>query len=191
MLSNQSKSLLCKIFIVLLSKKRRLLLPHKYLGDNQMKHIGKMCLITITALSSLTLEIKCTKIHAEISYGELVDKITILTIKSERITDKEKLNNIHIELDSLEDTFELYVGDRSDVLQIQKELKHVNETLWEIEDALRDKERKQEFDDEFTQLARNVYKTNDERMRLKKKIDILLGSHITEEKSYKPYLIEA
>lgn len=156
-----------------------------------MKHVGKMCLITITALSSLTLEIKCRKIHAEISYGELVDKLTILIIKSERITDKEKLDNIHTELDSLEDTFEEYIGDRSDVFQIQKELKQVNEALWEIEDALRDKERKQEFDDEFTQLARQVYITNDKRMRLKKQIDILLGSHITEEKSYKPYLVEA
>jgi hypothetical protein len=119
--------------------------------------------------------------------GELVDKITILTIKSERIDDQAKLENIHIELDSLEDVFEQSIGDREDITILQEELKKINEALWEIEDRIRDKEYLKEFDNEFIELARKVYLTNDQRCAVKKRIDTILGSHITEEKSYKKY----
>ena len=123
-------------------------------------------------------------VTAPISYGELIDKITILTIKSERITDAEKLKNVDTELTALEKVYADCVGNRIDVPRLQALLKTVNEALWDIEDAIRVKEHNKEFDDEFIQLARSVYITNDKRCMIKKEIDKLLGSHITEEKSY-------
>lgn len=132
----------------------------------------------------LTNQPHCQSVSAEISYGELIDKITILTIKSERIHNTEKLKNIMTELKALQKVYADYVGNRIDVPQLQELLKKINETLWDIEDAIRMKERNKEFDDEFIELARNVYITNDKRCMMKKEIDKLLGSHITEEKSY-------
>ncbi len=126
----------------------------------------------------------CQTITAEISYGELIDKITILTIKSQRITNEEKLKNVRTELASLQNTCNHFIGSRSDIAELQKLLQKINEALWDIEDAIRVKERKQEFDDEFIAIARSVYITNDRRCAIKKQIDTLLGSHITEEKSY-------
>ena len=148
-----------------------------------MKHLKNAsfaCIISIL----LTSQINCHVITAQISFGELIDKITILTIKSERITNEAKLKNVHTELEALQKIYEEYIGNRSDALQLQELLKQINEILWEIEDAIRIKERKKEFDAEFIELARSVYITNDKRCFVKKEIDTLLGSHITEEKSY-------
>src|SRR5438477_3547632 len=123
-------------------------------------------------------------VTAEISYGELIDKITILTIKSQRITIQEKLQNVQTELASLQDTCNIFIGNREDVAHLQTLLQKVNEELWDIEDAIRIKERNKEFDDEFISIARSVYVTNDRRCAIKKQIDAILGSHLTEEKSY-------
>jgi len=140
---------------------------------------------TITAsLLISTLQTNCQTISAEISYGELIDKITILTIKSQRITSEEKLKNVRTELASLQETCDTFVGNREDIAHLQALLQEVNENLWDIEDAIRIKERNKEFDDEFIAIARSVYITNDQRCSIKKQIDLLLGSHITEEKSY-------
>jgi DNA repair ATPase RecN len=152
-----------------------------------MKHIRKIYLFTFAVLSSFS-PIASKQVQAAISLGELVDKITILTIKTERISDPEKLKNVTTELQLLQQLFNQYVGDRSDIAQLMKELKITNEQLWDIEDILRVKERIKEFNDEFIQLARNVYITNDKRCSLKRKIDTVLGSEILEEKSYEAYL---
>jgi len=124
---------------------------------------------------------------AEISYGELVDKITILEIKSERIGDESKLKNISTELETLLHIFEQYIGNRSDIAQLKKQLKEINTRMWNIEDAIRVKERNKEFDEEFITLARGVYHTNDERVASKRKVDLLMGSRIVEEKLYEKY----
>ncbi len=140
---------------------------------------------TITAsLLISTLQTSCQTISAEISYGELIDKITILTIKSQRIISEEKLKNVRTELQSLQETCNAFIGNREDIAHLQALLQEVNENLWDIEDAIRIKERNKEFDDEFIEIARSVYITNDQRCSIKKQIDLLLGSRITEEKSY-------
>lgn len=149
-----------------------------------MKQIKNISITAIASLVLLTSQINGNTVTAAISYGELVDKITILTIKSERITNKEKLKNVHAELAALQKSYDDYIGNRLDVPQLQDLLKRVNETLWDIEDAIRIKERNKEFDDEFIEIARSVYITNDKRCMIKKEIDALLGSYITEEKSY-------
>jgi len=153
-----------------------------------MKHTRIINVIFITITLLLSSQTNC--LTAEISFGELVDKITILTIKTKNITDPEKLKNVYTELDSLQDSYNQYIGDHDDVAQLQAELQKINKMLWDIEDAIRIKERNQEFDDEFIVLARGVYTTNDKRCALKKKIDILLGSHITEEKSYEEHMLK-
>jgi len=147
-----------------------------------MKHIKNISIAIVSLL--LMFQANCQVVTAEISYGELVDKITILTIKSERIITRSKLNNVYTELEALQKVYDEYIGSRTDVQELKELLKKVNEILWEIEDAIRIKERNKEFDDEFIKLARNVYITNDRRCMIKKEIDMLLGSHITEEKSY-------
>jgi hypothetical protein len=138
----------------------------------------------VLCLFLCAFEIIGQAITAEISYGELIDKITILTIKSQRISSEEKLKNIRTELASLQDTCNHFIGNHPDIGELQSLLQKINEDLWDIEDAIRIKERKQEFDDEFIAIARSVYITNDQRCAIKKQIDILLGSHLTEEKSY-------
>ena len=153
-----------------------------------MKHIKKVCIFTLVLYSSLIAEEQNPRIQAEISYGELVDKISILQIKSERITDPNKLKNIFTELKSLLITLKNHVGNRTDIAELMQELKKVNETLWDIEDMLRMNERIKDFSEEFIQLARGVYITNDQRFTLKKKIDNLLGSYISEEKSFESYI---
>jgi hypothetical protein len=143
-----------------------------------------MYLFTISAIGSFSCEVRCEQVRAQISFGELVDKITILTIKKERISNPEKLKNVINELDSLVSLFNEYVGDRSDIAQLMHELKITNEALWDVEDELRIKERLKEFGEEFIRLARSVYITNDKRCALKRSIDSLLDSPIMEEKSY-------
>ncbi|MFN5011885.1 MAG: DUF6165 family protein [Gammaproteobacteria bacterium] len=122
-----------------------------------------------------------------ISPGELLDKITILRIKSARMTDEAKLRNVRVELDALERTWRDSGSAIPEVAADEAALQRVNEELWDIEDRIRDKERAQEFDAVFIELARAVYVTNDERARLKKNINVALGSRLVEEKSYQPY----
>lgn len=127
------------------------------------------------------------KITAEISLGELIDKITILQIKCENIQDPEKLRNIYNELESLNATYNEYCAQSEDLTTLTSDLLCINKKLWEIEDAIREKERNQTFDREFIKLARSVYYSNDERCRIKRKINELLGSRLLEEKSYTDY----
>ncbi|MFM7708171.1 MAG: DUF6165 family protein [Gammaproteobacteria bacterium] len=122
-----------------------------------------------------------------ISPGELLDKITILRIKSARMTDETKLRNVRVELAVLEQTWRDSGSAIPEVAADEAALQRVNEELWDIEDRIRDKERAQEFDAVFIELARAVYVTNDERARLKKNINVALGSRLVEEKSYQPY----
>jgi hypothetical protein len=122
-----------------------------------------------------------------ISPGELLDKITILRIKSARMSDAAKLANVRAELAELEKTWRSAVGTQADVAEDERALQAVNERLWVIEDDIRDKERAQAFDARFIELARSVYIENDERAAIKKRINVKLGSRIVEEKSYKPY----
>ncbi len=124
------------------------------------------------------------KIYAEISAGELVDKITILKIKKEKIANKEKLVEIKKELDSLTNTFNKSIKKNINLETLTKELKNINLKLWDIEDKKRKLEKKQGFGKEFIELARNVYKFNDERAKIKLKINEALGSNIKEVKSY-------
>ena len=125
------------------------------------------------------------KVKTEISIGELVDKITILEIKLKRIKSKEKLENIQKELSAL-----LKVYNKLDIQKIrplQSKLSLINEQLWIIEDDIRDKERKKEFDNLFIELARSVYITNDKRFNIKEEINNLFNSNIKEVKSYQNY----
>ena len=124
------------------------------------------------------------KILAEISAGELIDKITILNIKKEKITNNEKLVEIEKELKSLEDTFNKKIIPDNSLLELMEQLKKINLKLWDIEDGKRNAEKNKKFDERFIELARNVYKLNDERAKIKLKINNLLGSNIKEVKSY-------
>jgi hypothetical protein len=126
-------------------------------------------------------------IQVPVSPGEVLDKITILEIKSERISDPEKVSNVRRELELLDATWRQSVEQDETVNRIHAELKTINEALWEIEDDIRDKERAREFDERFIELARSVYVTNDQRANAKKELNIYLGSEIVEEKSYQDY----
>ncbi len=128
-----------------------------------------------------------SEIQAPVSFGELLDKIAILQIKSERMTDPAKLANVRKELEALEHLWMAHPAAGNDIVRLRAELKAVNERLWKIEDDIRDEERAQRFGEKFIELARAVYITNDERAAIKKRINTLLGSSIVEEKSYKPY----
>ena len=123
----------------------------------------------------------------EVSVGELLDKITILQIKSERIPDEAKLVNIRKELDVLEGAWDASPLSDTDVTPEMAALKRVNEALWEIEDDIRQKEADKSFDDGFIELARSVYRQNDRRAAIKKELNLKLGSGLVEEKSYKEY----
>ena len=122
-----------------------------------------------------------------ISWGELFDKITILQIKLENLTSKNALANVEQELKKLQSILTQNGPKTMETLQLEGELRQINQQLWGIEDKIRDKERINSFDDEFIQLARSVYITNDERSRIKRKINELLGSELVEEKSYAEY----
>ena len=122
-----------------------------------------------------------------ISIGELLDKITILQIKTENISDEQKLANINHELQLLEKFWHDADCDKSLIEHELAQLKQVNQKLWQIEDEIRIKELKQNFDSEFIELARSVYFTNDVRADLKKQINIKLKSGVVEEKSYADY----
>lgn len=126
-------------------------------------------------------------INVPVSPGELLDKITILEIKAERITDEAKLRNVKMELALLTQTWGQSSVGHDAVLALRQALKEINQALWDIEDRIRVKEAKKEFDQEFVDLARSVYVQNDRRAAAKKEINVLLGSRIVEEKSYAEY----
>jgi hypothetical protein len=122
-----------------------------------------------------------------ISWGELFDKITILQIKLDKLTSKNALNNVGREFKQLQSILIKYFPNSIEAKQLEEELKQINQQLWDIEDNIRDKERNRTFDDEFIQLARSVYIINDERSRIKRKINDIFGSEFVEEKSYSEY----
>ncbi|MEO5623297.1 MAG: DUF6165 family protein [Dokdonella sp.] len=126
-------------------------------------------------------------ISVPVSHGELIDKITILEIKSERIGDATKRTNVRNELDLLNATWSADAGSRTDIATARAQLRAVNEALWEIEDRIRLKEKSRAFDAEFIELARSVYIRNDERAAIKRVINETLGSTLVEEKSYQDY----
>jgi len=126
----------------------------------------------------------------EVSDGEILDKMSILEIKLDRIENEDKLANIQKEYKTLKET----IGEPPWYEHVFRnygfywQLKEINETLWEIEDEIRIKEKKQEFDSQFVELARLVYKTNDKRAQIKKEINIHTESNLLEEKSYEDYV---
>jgi hypothetical protein len=123
----------------------------------------------------------------ETSPGEFLDKLSILEIKAERMTDPAKLANVRRELDLLRATWESSPLAERDISAALVELKQVNLSLWEVEDRLREKEAQGAFDAEFVELARSVYRTNDRRAAIKRDLNVALGSDLIEEKSYKAY----
>ena len=127
---------------------------------------------------------KMDKILAEISAGELIDKITILEIKKEKISNKEKLIEVNKELISLNETLKKSINNESKILSFKNDLKNINLKLWNIEDGKRFAEKNHKFDEKFIELARSVYKFNDERAKIKLAINNALGSNIKEVKSY-------
>ena len=127
---------------------------------------------------------KLDKILAEISAGELFDKITILEIKKEKISNKEKLVDVEKELNSLNDTVKKFIHEQGNISKHINDLKEINLKLWDIEDSKRAAEKEKKFDEKFIELARNVYKLNDERAKIKLAINTALGSNIKEVKSY-------
>jgi len=126
-------------------------------------------------------------VSTPVSVGELIDKITILEIKAEKIKDENKLKHINYELQLLNQEWETSEFVSTDISNERQQLKKVNEKMWEIEDKIRLKEAAAEFDDEFIQLARSVYYTNDERANIKRQINTKLNSDMFEEKSYADY----
>ena len=130
------------------------------------------------------MSIKMDKILAEISAGELFDKITILEIKKAKISNKEKLNNVEKELLSLNETVKKYIPNQKNISRYIKDLKNINLKLWDIEDRKRAAEKNKNFNEKFIELSRNVYKFNDERAKIKLTINNILGSNIKEVKSH-------
>ena len=126
-------------------------------------------------------------ISIEVSAGELVDKITILVIKLERMSDPAKLSNVRKEYDMLMDVYRNEIGEGRELVLLRERLKEVNAALWDIEDEIRDFERRKDFGEKFVELARTVYRTNDRRASLKREINDLLKSVLVEEKSYSAY----
>ena len=122
-----------------------------------------------------------------VSWGELVDKITILEIKAELLSSQSARENVKHELVRLVAIWEPIERENRNAAGLKVALKHTNKTLWQIEDDIREKEAQKCFDDEFVSLARAVYKTNDERSRIKRQINTLLKSEINEEKQYSAY----
>lgn len=126
-------------------------------------------------------------IQTPVSFGELIDKITILEIKSQQIRDPAKLTNVRTELDLLNATWAAHPASHTDITDERARLLAVNQALWDIEDHIRLKEKAQAFDAEFIELARSVYFRNDERAAVKREINLKLGSQLVEEKSYQDY----
>lgn len=128
-------------------------------------------------------------IEVPVSWGELVDKITILQIKSDRMTDEGKLANVRKELTLLTEKLGRHASE-AEVIRLTKALYDVNAALWDIEDHIRDCENSGDFGEKFIRLARSVYITNDKRAELKREVNAALGSELIEEKSYQKYKIQ-
>ena len=126
-------------------------------------------------------------ITVEVAAGELLDKITILEIKEAKFTDQAKLANVRAELETLRAARDANLPSTEEIERAVDGLREVNRQLWEIEDEIRDHERNQDFGERFVELARAVYRTNDRRAALKRKINDLTGSRLKEEKSYAAY----
>ena len=128
------------------------------------------------------------EIQINISVGELIDKITILQIKKDKITNLEKVEKVTYELELLENSLNSFkTGETEELKKLMNELKIINEKLWGIEDDIRLLEKNKKFENEFIELARSVYKTNDERFEVKNKINKLFSSNVEEVKSYEEY----
>ena len=127
-----------------------------------------------------------TAVKIAVAVGELIDKITILQIKKDKIVDTEKQKNNTHELEELRRARGLLV-EKSSLEELEKQLKQVNEKLWDIEDEIRNYELRKNFDEDFIQCARSVYITNDQRCQIKRQINMLYDSEIVEEKSYQSY----
>ena len=161
---------------------------HKNVSNNVFATIiTLMCPLITQALDQQPQIEQKNSISVEISYGELIDKITILEIKAERIKNRSKLHNIQTELLILNNIYYHDISLTEEIKFFKKELKKVNEELWDIEDDIRLKEQKKEFDQEFIELARSVYITNDRRGNIKRDINEHLGSYLMEEKEYTKY----
>ncbi len=128
-----------------------------------------------------------SEIRVPVAFGELIDKLTILEIKRERMADPGKRANVEHEYQALCATWDQVPQSRQDIAALRAELKAVNERLWQIEDAVREHDAQQDFGPAFIDLARSVYLNNDERARLKREINLTLGSALVEEKSYDDY----
>lgn len=131
--------------------------------------------------------VRIQTVMAEISVGELIDKITILEIKQDRIDSAQKLTNINTELDALNKLRQTSIPETGELSRLEQQLKAVNEDLWGLEDNIRFHEKSKNFGETFVKLARSVYRTNDKRSNLKREINRLMGSSIIEEKSYEDY----
>tara|TARA_Y100001935_G_scaffold77613_3_gene64833 strand:+ start:2132 stop:2521 length:390 start_codon:yes stop_codon:yes gene_type:complete len=127
------------------------------------------------------------RIEIPISFGELIDKLTILEIKKSKITNKEKLKKIQLEYELLNKKYQTILNDRKELQVFYEALLKVNNKLWEIEDKIRIFENNKEFNDEFIDLARSVYKSNDERFAIKNDINKTFDSEIQEQKEYENY----
>jgi len=123
----------------------------------------------------------------QISWGELIDKITILEIKVRRLMEKNAIENVRRELAALNHTANEILTQQPNLLSLKEQLKSINESLWNIEDKIRAKEATQSFDQEFIELARSVYINNDKRGNLKRQINAVLNSEVVEEKQYTTY----
>jgi uncharacterized protein DUF6165 len=143
--------------------------------------------IQVASIPTLGYATPMAQISVPVSYGELIDKITILEIKSERIRDAAKVANVRVELDLLQETWRADAASGIDIAAERDALRSVNEALWDIEDRIRVKEKAKAFDVEFIELARSVYIRNDERAAVKRAINEKLGSTLVEEKSYEDY----
>lgn len=130
------------------------------------------------------MKTKLDKILAEISAGELIDKITILEIKKIKISNKDKLFEVEKELSSLNETMNKFISNSPKIIEFKNKLKNINLKLWDIENAKRSAEKNNDFGDSFILNARNVYKTNDQRAKIKLEINNLLSSNIKEVKSH-------
>ncbi len=126
-------------------------------------------------------------IKVALSVGELIDKITILQLKMKFITNKEQLNNVNKELETLKPLLKENNLETPEIKKHFSELYEINLELWKIEDKIREKEKQSDFGNEFVSLARSVYFTNDKRAEIKKKINLISGSELIEEKSYAKY----
>ncbi len=161
---------------------------YKNIGHNIFATvITLMCPLATQALDQQSQIKQKNNILVEVSYGELIDKITILEIKAERMKNRSKLHNVQTELLILNNIYYHDILLTEEIKFLKEELKKVNKQLWAIEDDIRLKEQNKEFDQEFIELARSVYITNDHRCDIKRKINEHLGSYLMEEKEYTEY----